>query len=140
MSSNNLTRILNNRPVNIQDPQHPCYPVASVVGNHGNGTEIALHKTHHGAVLTSLGGELVKEILHQCSIEMRTNEDGLDICTNPLEMLLKYEQYKELGIDVKHILAMLQLAGVLQEKQDFDQLDAFPLNMEEVEVKLNLEE
>jgi hypothetical protein len=71
---------------------------------------------------------------------MRTNEDGLDICTNPLEMLLKYEQYKELGIDVKHILAMLQLAGVLQEKQDFDQLDAFPLNMEEVEVKLNLED
>ena len=138
MSSKELTRILDNRPVNIQDPQHPCYPVASVVGNHGTGTEIALHKSHYGAVLTSLGGEMVKEILLQCSIEIRTNEDGYDICTNPLEMLLKYEQYKELGIDVKHVLAMIQLAGVLQEKQDFD-LNNQHLN-EEVEVKLNLEE
>lgn len=135
--SRELYEVLNNRPVNIQDPQHPCYPVASVVGHHGNGTEIALHKSHHGAVLTSLGGELVKEILFQCRIENWQHEGGVmgqtRFCSNPLEFLLKYEQFKELGIDVKHILAMLQHAEDLQEDQEY-------LNQQEVEVKLNLEE
>lgn len=137
--SSELSRVLNNRPVNIQDPQHPCYPVASVVGNHGNGTEIALHKSHHGAVLTSLGGELVREILHQCQIENwqegATVNGQTRFCSHPLEMLLKYEQFKELGIDVKHILAMLQYAEDLQEDQEYDLKQ-----QEEVEVKLNLEE
>jgi hypothetical protein len=135
--SSELSRVLNNRPVNIQNPQHPCYPVASVVGHHGSGTEIALHKSHHGAVLTSLGGELVKEILFQCRIE--NWQDGAvngqtRFCSHPLEMLLKYEQFKELGIDVAHILAMLQYAEDLQEDQEYLK------QKEEVEVKLNLEE
>jgi len=137
--SRKLSRVLDNRPVNIQDPQHPCYPVASVVGHHGSGTEIALHKSHHGAVLTSLGGELVKEILFQCRIENWQEESGhagqTRFCSHPLEMLLKYEQFKELGIDVKHILAMLQYADDLQEDQEYN-LE----QQEEVEVKLNLEE
>ena len=136
--SRELSRVLNNRPVNIQDPQHPCYPVASVVGHHGSGTEIALHKSHHGAVLTSLGGELVKEILFQCKIENwqegATVNGQTQFCSHPLEMLLKYEQFKELGIDVKHILAMLQYAEDLQEDQEYLK------QKEEVEVKLNLEE
>lgn len=136
--SSELSRVLNNRPVNIQDPQHPCYPVASVVGHHGSGTEIALHKSHHGAVLTSLGGELVKEILFQCRIENwqegATVNGQTRFCSHPLEMLLKYEQFKELGIDVKHILAMLQYAEDLQEDQEYLK------EQEEVEVKLNLEE
>jgi len=136
--SRELSRVLDNRPVNIQDPQHPCYPVASVVGHHGSGTEIALHKSHHGAVLTSLGGELVKEILFQCRIENwqegATVNGQTRFCSHPLEMLLKYEQFKELGIDVKHILAMLQYAEDLQEDQEYLK------EQEEVEVKLNLEE
>jgi len=136
--SRELSRVLNNRPVNIQDPQHPCYPVASVVGHHGSGTEIALHKSHHGAVLTSLGGELVKEILFQCRIENwqegATVNGQTRFCSHPLEMLLKYEQFKELGIDVRHILAMLQYAEDLQEDQEYLK------EQEEVEVKLNLEE
>lgn len=132
MSSKELTRVLNNRPVNIQDPEHPCYPVASVVGPQGSGSEIALHKSHHSAVITSLGGQLVKEILFQCRINMK-NEEGHFDCSNPLEFLLKYEQYKELGIDVKHILAMLQHADELQDDYLFEQ------QKEEIEVKLNLE-
>jgi len=139
--SHDLPKVWQNRPVNIQDPQHPCYPVASVVGDFGNAKEIALHKTHHGAVLTSLGGMLVKEILYQCRIENWQNNEGhlgsQIFCSDPLELLLKYEQYKELGIDVKQILGHLRYADELQqdldEKESTDEL-VLQVNTDVVEI------
>lgn len=117
--SSDLSKVWQNRPVNIQDPQHPCYPVASVVGDFGNAREIALHKSHHGAVLTSLGGSLVKEILYQCRIQNWDNDEehlgSAIFCSDPLELLLKYEEYKVLGIDVKQILGHLRYADELQQ-------------------------
>ena len=105
--------IMMNRPAEISDPQHPCYPIASVVGEPGLSNEIALHKTHLGAALMSLGGEIINEITMKFRLEY-TEKFGY-VAMDPLQLLLMEKRYRKVGIDLKHILATLRHAKELSE-------------------------